>query len=492
MTQGGRRSDPGIVAVKPANNAERSAAEPVEPRTGTKGNADQQSTRQAQDWESVSQALARIRQAAKLRKKERFTSLLHHVSVDLLRLSFFALKKDAAPGVDGLAWRDYETSLEGNLEDLHDRVHRGAYRALPSRRQYIPKADGRQRPIAICALEDKIVQRAVAMVLNAIYEEDFRGFSYGFRPKRSQHDALDALMVGITTTKVNWILEVDIRSFFDEVNRDWLGRFLEHRMADPRILRLIQKWLKAGVLENGVVTDSEKGTGQGTVISPLLANVYLHYSLDLWAEHWRRREATGDMIIVRYADDVVVGFEHESDARRFWDAMRERLQKFSLSLHPDKTRLVEFGRFAAANRKRRGLGKPETFAFLGFTLVCSKSRRGRFLLKRRSRRDRMKAKLKDVSNELRHQMHQSIPEQGNWLKQVVTGYFAYHAVPTNSAALVTFRDEIIARWRWVLHRRSQKSALTWTRMKKLADDWLPKPRILHPWPNQRFAVKHPR
>ena len=492
MTHRGGRSDPGIVAVKPANNAERSAAEPVEPRTGTKGNADQQSTRQAQDWESVSQALARIRQAAKLRKKERFTSLLHHVSVDLLRLSFFALKKDAAPGVDGLAWRDYETNLEDNLEDLHDRVQRGAYRALPSRRRYIPKADGRQRPIAICALEDKIVQRAVAMVLNAIYEEDFRGFSYGFRPKRSQHDALDALMVGITTTKVNWILEVDIRSFFDEVNRDWLGRFLEHRMADPRILRLIQKWLKAGVLENGVVTDSEKGTGQGTVISPLLANVYLHYSLDLWAEHWRRREATGDMIIVRYADDVVVGFEHESDARRFWDAMRERLQKFSLSLHPDKTRLVEFGRVAAANRNRRGLGKPETFAFLGFTLVCSKSRRGRFLLKRRSRRDRMKAKLKDVSNELRHRMHQSIPEQGNWLKQVVTGYFAYHAVPTNSAALVTFRDEIIARWRWVLHRRSQKSALTWTRMTKLADDWLPKPRILHPWPNQRFVVKHPR
>ena len=493
MTHRGGRSDPGIVAVKPANKAEPSAAESVEPRTGTKGNADQQSTRQAQDWESVSQALARIRQAAKLRKKERFTSLLHHVSVDLLRLSFFALKKDAAPGVDGLAWRDYETNnLEGNLEDLHDRVHRGAYRALPSRRQYIPKADGRQRPIAICALEDKIVQRAVAMVLNAIYEEDFRGFSYGFRPKRSQHDALDALMVGITTTKVNWILEVDIRSFFDEVNRDWLGRFLEHRMADPRILRLIQKCLKAGFPENGVVTDSEKGTGQGTVISPLLANVYLHYSLDLWAEHWRRREATGDMIIVRYADDVVVGFEHESDARRFWDAMRERLQKFSLSLHPDKTRLVEFGRVAAANRNRRGLGKPETFAFLGFTLVCSKSRRGRFLLKRRSRRDRMKAKLKDVSSELRHRMHQSIPEQGNWLKQVVTGYFAYHAVPTNSAALVTFRDEIIARWRWVLHRRSQKSALTWTRMTKLADDWLPKPRILHPWPNQRFVVKHPR
>jgi RNA-directed DNA polymerase len=492
MTHRGGRSDPGIVAVKPANKAEPSAAESAEPRTGTKGNADRQSTRQAQDWESVSQALARIRQAAKLRKKERFTTLLHHVSVELLRLSFFALKKDAAPGVDGLAWRDYETSLEGNLEDLHDRVHRGAYRALPSRRQYIPKADGRQRPIAICALEDKIVQRAIAAVLNTIYEEDFLGFSYGFRPQRSQHDALDALMVGITTTKVNWILEVDIRSFFDEVNREWLAQFLEHRIADSRILRLIQKWLKAGVLEDGVVTVGDKGTGQGTVISPLLANIYLHYSLDLWAERWRRREATGDMIIVRYADDVVVGFEHESDARRFWDAMRERLQKFSLSLHPDKTRLVEFGRFAAANRNWRGLGKPETFDFLGFTLICSKSRRGRFLLKRRSRSDRMKAKLKDVSNELRHRMHQSIPEQGKWLKQVITGYFAYHAVPTNSAALVTFRDQIIARWRWVLHRRSQKSALTWTRMTKLADDWLPKPRILHPWPNQRFVVKHPR
>jgi RNA-directed DNA polymerase len=492
MMYGGGKSDPVIVAAKPANKAEASAAEPGEPRTGTKGNAGQQSTRQAQDWESVSQALDRIRQVAKANKKERFTSLLHHISVDLLRVSFHALKRDAAPGVDGLIWQDYEVDLESNLEDLHRRVQRGAYRALPSRRQYIPKSDGRQRPIAVCALEDKIVQRATAAVLNTIYEEDFLGFSYGFRPKRSQHDALDALVVGINTKKVNWILEVDIRSFFDEVNRDWLGRFLEHRIADPRILHLIQKWLKAGVLEDGVVTDSEKGTGQGTVISPLLANIYLHYSFDLWAERWRRREAPGDVIIVRYADDIVIGFEHETDARRFWDEMRERLQKFSLSLHPDKTRLIEFGRFAAANRKRHGLGKPETFNFLGFTFVCGKSLRGRFLLKRRSRRDRMKAKLQDVTNELRRRMHQPIPEQGKWLKQVVTGYFVYHAVPTNSAALVTFRDEIIARWRWVLHRRSQKSALTWIRMKKLADDWLPKPRILHPWPNQRFAVKHSR
>lgn len=486
------KSDSAIGAVKPANKAERSAAELVEQRAGTKGNADQQSTRRAQGRESVSQALGRIRQAAKQRKKEVFTSLLHHISIDLLRLSFFAIKKDAASGVDGLTWQDYGADLERKLADLHDRVHRGAYRALPSRRQYLPKPDGRQRPIAIAALEDKIVQRATVAVLSAIYEEDFLGFSYGFRPKRSQHDALDALVVAITSKKVNYILDADIRGFFDEVNRSWLTRFLEHRIGDPRILHLIQKWLKAGILEDGVVTNSEKGTPQGSVASPLLANVYLHYAFDLWANRWRRREATGDMIIVRYADDIVVGFEHESDAQRFWDAMRERLQEFSLSLHPEKTRLIEFGRFAAANRRRRGLGKPDSFKFLGFTFICGKSLRGNFLLKRRSRRDRMMAKIKEVAGELRRRMHQSIPEQGTWLKQVITGYFAYHAVPTNWAALGAFRDEIIKRWQWTLQRRSQKGSRTWEQMKKLADDWLPKPRILHPWPNQRFAVKHPR
>jgi RNA-directed DNA polymerase len=486
------KSDSAIGAVKPANKAERSAAELVEQRAGTEGNADQQSTRRVQDRESVSQALGRIRQAAKQRKKEVFTSLLHHISIDLLRLSFFAIKKDAASGVDGLTWQDYGADLERKLADLHDRVHRGAYRALPSRRQYIPKPDGRQRPIAIAALEDKIVQRATVAVLSAIYEEDFLGFSYGFRPKRSQHDALDALVVAITSKKVNYILDADIRGFFDEVNRSWLTRFLEHRIGDPRILHLIQKWLKAGILEDGVVTNSEKGTPQGSVASPLLANVYLHYAFDLWAKRWRQREATGDMIIVRYADDIVVGFEHESDARRFWDAMRERLQEFSLSLHPEKTRLIEFGRFAAANRRRRGLGKPDSFKFLGFTFICGKSLRGNFLLKRRSRRDRMKAKIKEVAGELRRRMHQSIPEQGTWLKQVITGYFAYHAVPTNWAALGAFRDEITKRWQWTLQRRSQKGSRTWEQMKKLADDWLPKPRILHPWPNQRFAVKHPR
>jgi group II intron reverse transcriptase/maturase len=394
--------------------------------------------------------------------------------------------------VDGLTWRAYEADLERNLTDLHARVQRGAYRALPSRRQHIPKADGRQRPLAVAALEDKVVQRATVAVLNAIYEEDFLGFSYGFRPKRGQHDAPDALDVGITSKKVNYILDADIRGFFDNVSHSWLIRFLEHRIADPRIIRLIQKWLGAGILEGGVLTVSDRGTGQGSVISPLLANVYLHYGYDLWAERWRRREATGDMIIVRYADDIVVGFEHESDARRFLDAMRERLQEFSLSLHPEKTRLIEFGRHAAVRRSRRGLGKPKTFNFLGFTFVCGKSRRGKFLLKRRSRRDRMRVKLKEIKEGLRKRMHQPIPKQGAWLKQVVSGYFNYHAVPTNTRALELLRTEVTKRWRQVLRRRSEKTTLTWARMTRLANDWLPKPRILHPWPKQRFAVTHPR
>src|SRR6476660_9352318 len=367
MMHGREKSDSAIVAVKPTNKAVPTAAEPVEPRAGAKGNARQQSTHRTQGRERVTQALERVRQAARQRKKERFTALLHHISIDCLRMAFFALKRDAASGVDGLTWPTYEADLERNLTDLHERVHRGAYRALPSRRVYIPKPDGRQRPLAVAALEDKIVQRATAAVLNAIYEEDFLGFSYGFRPERGAHDALDALAVGITRTKVNWILDADIRSFFDAVNQEWLLRFLNHRIGDPRILRLIQKWLRAGVLEDGVVSVGETGTGQGSVISPLLANVDLHYAFDLWAERWRRREATGNMVIVRYADDIVVGFEREVDAGRFRDAMRVRLEEFALTLHPDKTRLLEFGRFAAANRVRRGLGKPETFSFLGFT-----------------------------------------------------------------------------------------------------------------------------
>ena len=486
------KSDSAIVAKKSANKAGRSAAERMEPRAGTKRNASEQSTHRTQGRARVTQALDRVRHAARQRKKEKFTSLLHHISIELLGEAFLSLKRDAAPGVDKLMWRTYAANRERNLADLHARVHRGAYRALPSRRTYIPKADGRERPLAVAALEDKIVQRATTAVLNAIYEEEFLGFSYGFRPKRSQHDCLDALVVGITSKRVSFILDADVRSFFDEVSQDWLIRFLEHRIGDPRIIRLIQKWLKAGVLEDGIVTVSDKGTGQGSVISPLLANIYLHYVFDLWADRWRRREARGDVIIVRYADDIVVGFQHEADARRFWDTMQRRLQEYALSLHPDKTRLIEFGRYAADRRARRGLGKPETFTFLGFTFICGRSRSGKFLVRRKSRRDRMRTKLKEIKVEMRQRMHQPIPEQGKWLAQVVRGYFAYHAVPTNSEAIRAFRYYVERLWLRSLRCRSQKDKFKWQRMEKLADEWLPAPKILHPWPQQRFAVRHSR
>jgi RNA-directed DNA polymerase len=492
MMNGREKSDSAIVAMKPANKVGKPAAERAEPRAGTKGNTGQSHTRRAQNRVSVPQGLERVRQAARQRKKERFTALLHHVTIDRLRESFFALKRKAAPGVDGLRWRDYEAGSEEHLRSLHARVQSGAYRALPVRRQYIPKPDGKQRPLGIAALEDKIVQRAVVEVLNAIYEEDFLGFSYGFRPGRSQHDALDALATAITSTPVNWILDADIRGFFDSVSQEWLVRFMEHRIGDQRIIRLVRKWLKAGVLEDGELSVSETGTPQGAVASPLFANVYLHYVFDLWANRWRRKEAKGNVIIVRYADDIVVGFEHEADARRFWEAMRLRLEEFSLALHPDKTRLLEFGRYAAAIRKRRGLGKPETFTFLGFIFICGKSRRGAFQLQRKTRGDRMRTKLRDIKEQLRKRMHVPIPEQGKWLRQVVRGYFAYHAVPTNSRALGAFRYHVTDLWRRTLRRRSQKDGMTWERMNRLADAWLPKPRILHPWPDQRFAVKHPR
>jgi group II intron reverse transcriptase/maturase len=429
---------------------------------------------------------------ARQRKKERFTALLHHVTVDLLRDAFLALARHAAPGVDGLRWRDYEAGLEGNLQDLHTRVQHGTYRALPVRRRFIPKPDGKQRPLGITALEDKIVQRAVATVLGAIYEEDFLGFSYGFRPGRSQHDALDALAVGISSKRVNWILDADIRSYFDKIDQTWLIKMLEHRVGDGRVIRLVRRWLEAGVLDEGVWSVSETGTPQGAVISPLLANVFLHYVFDLWAQRWRRREAKGQMIVVRYADDIVAGFESEADARRFWDAMRARLEQFALELHGDKTRLLEFGRLAATGRARRGLGKPETFTFLGFTFICGKSRRGAFQLQRKTRGDRMRARLHEIKAQLRARMHDAIPEQGRWLKAVVTGYFAYHAVPTNYRALGAFRHHVTNLWRRTLRRRSQKDAMTWERIAKLTDAWLPKPRILHPWPEQRFAVTHPR
>jgi RNA-directed DNA polymerase len=478
--------------MKPANKAGQPAAERVEQRAGTEGNTVEPRTRRTPSRESVPQGLDRVRQAAKARKKERFTALLHHVTVDLLKEAYSGLKRNAAPGVDGVTWQDYAQHLEANIVDLHARIHRGAYRALPSRRKYIAKPDGRQRPLGIAALEDKIAQRALVEVLNAIYEEDFLGFSYGYRPERGQHDALDALATAITRTKVNWILDADVRSFFDSVSQEWLVRFLEHRIGDKRIIRLVRKWLKAGVLEDGEWSVSETGTPQGAVASPLLANVYLHYVFDLWAERWRRREAKGNVIILRYADDIVMGFQHEDDARRFWEAMRVRFEQFSLALHPDKTRLLEFGRHAAANRQQRGLGKPETFTFLGFIFICGKSRRGAFQLQRKTRRDRMRAKLREIKEQLRKRMHEPIPEQGRWLKQVVTGFFAYHAVPTNARTLCAFRHYVTDLWRRTLRRRGQKDGMTWERIRKIADAWLPQPRILHPWPDRRFAVTHPR
>jgi RNA-directed DNA polymerase len=418
--------------------------------------------------------------------------LLHHVDIDLLRFAYRALKRDAAAGVDGVSWREYGEDLEPRLLDLKDRIHRGAYRALPSRRVYIPKPDGRQRPLGIAALEDKIVQRAIVEVLNAIWEEIFLGFSYGFRPGRGPHDALNALYVGITQRPVNWIVDADIAGFFDTVRHDWLIRFVEQRIGDRRIVRLLRKWLKAGVMEDGVVTAGEVGTPQGAVISPLLANIYLHHVFDLWAHGWRSRQAQGAVILVRYADDIVAGFEHRADAERFIAALRGRLGAFGLRLHPDKTRVVEFGRHAAAERGRRGLGKPETFDFLGFTHICAVTRKGKFSVHRKTRRDRLRAKLHEVKDTLRRRLHEPIEQQGMWLRQVVQGFFAYHAVPNNIQALGAFRRLTGRLWGRTLRRRSQKDRTPWGTVTALTDRWLPKPRIVHPWPDRRFAARHPR
>jgi RNA-directed DNA polymerase len=422
----------------------------------------------------------------------RFTALLHHVTVDLLGGGFKALRREAAPGVDGTTWEAYGRDLESNLRDLHGRIHRGAYRAKPSRRVYIPKADGRQRPLGVASLEDKVVQWALVEVLNAIYEPDFLGFSYGFRPGRSQHDALDALAVAIDRRKVNWVLDADVADFFTRIDHSWLVKFLEHRIADKRVLRLIQQWLKAGVVEDGTWMACDEGTPQGAVVSPLLANVYLHYVFDTWADWWRRRHARGDVVIVRYADDQIVGFQYREEAERFLRELRERLAKFGLELKAEKTRVIEFGRFAAQNRKARGLGRPETFDFLGFTHVCGKTRDGRFALKRITIKKRMRAKLKEVKAELKRRMHQPIPEVGRWLASVVRGHLAYFAVPGNSYAIEVFVDQVTRHWLKALRRRSQRARMTWERMSRLARRWLPKPRVIHPYPSERFDVRYPR
>jgi len=493
MTNGAQKSDSLIVPMKPANKAGRPAAELVEGGGGIKRNAEMQSMVRTQSREAVSQAQARIREAVNRNQGEKLTALLHHVTLDCLRWAYFQLRKDAAPGIDGTTWEDYAQGLESKLEDLLRRIHTGAYRAQPSRRKYIPKPDGRQRPLGIAALEDKIVQQAVVAILTPIYEAEFLGFSYGFRPRRSQHDALDALAFGIKAKKICWILDADISRFFDTISHDWLVRFVEHRIGDKRIIRLIIKWLKAGVLEEGQRIEATEGTPQGSVISPLLSNIYLHYVYDLWVNQWRGRHAQGDLIVVRFADDTVVGFQHRGDGKRFLADLKERLDVFALSLHPEKTRLIEFGKFAAERRARRGEGKPETFDFLGFTHICGTKVNGQgFQLRRETRRKRMKAKIREVKDELRRHMHAPIDEQGRWLNRVLRGHYAYFAVPTNSAALSAFRHHLIVRWIRRLRRRSQRHRMTWARMQKYVDRYLPRPRILHPWPEQRFRVKYSR
>jgi RNA-directed DNA polymerase len=492
MMYGHDQSDARVVAMNSANNPERSGAESREPRRATKEKAITSTTHRVQNRASVSPGLDRLRQFVQNNRKAKPTALLHHVDVDLLRWSYFALKRKAAVGVDGVTWNAYGKNLEENLVELHARVHRGAYRALPSRRRMIPKPDGRERPLGIASIEDKILQRALVEVLNVIYEEEFLGFSYGFRPGRSQHDALDALWVGISRTRVNWIVDADIRSFFDTVDHEWLIRFIEHRIGDQRIIRLIRKWLKVGVLDDTVLTAGEIGTPQGAVISPLLANIVLHYVFDLWVQQWRKRHAHGNVIVVRYADDMVAGFERKADAQAFLADLRVRFGTFGLSLHPEKTRLIEFGRHAADNRKAYGMRKPETFTFLGFTHICGRSLSGKFLLWRKTRRDRMRTKLQEIKQNLRRKMHKTIDEQGRWLRSIMVGYFAYHAVPTNIRSLAAFRNDVRKLWRRVLRRRSQKDRTTWNKLDRHAKRWLPQPRITHPWPNLRFAAKHPR
>ena len=459
----------------------------------TKENVVQSNMSPTQSGERVSQGLSGVRQVAKERKQERFTALLHHLSVGLLRDSFYALKRQAAPGVDGVTWKEYETGLEDRIADLHSRVHRGAYQARPSRRVYIPKADGRERPLGVAALEDKVVQQAVVTILNQIYEMDFKGFSYGFRPGRNPHQALDALTVGIQSKRVNWVLDADIRGFFDNLSHEWAIKFVEHRVADPRILRLIQKWLKAGISEDGRWSESKVGTPQGAVVSPLLANVYLHYAFDLWVEAWRKKVARGDMIVVRYADDLVVGFQRRTDAEQFLQEFRERLAKFGLELHSEKTRLIEFGQHAERNRKRRGEGKPETFTFLGFTHFCGQRiSDGAFIVWRITAKKRMVAKLKAIKAELQRQKHHRTTEVGAWLRKVVLGYYQYHAVPGNSTQLRIFCRRIGWLWRSVLIRRSQRAQVRWDRLTPLLTRWIPQPRILHPYPDARFAATHPQ
>jgi len=486
------KSDKPVVPAKGANKGggKPRPAERLEGRGLAKGNPGEQSRFLTQSRNDLNHALDRIRAAAKEDKGERFTALWHHVyNVNRLRQAYQSLKRGASPGVDGVTWAEYGQTLEANLEDLSGRLKRGAYHAPPVKRVYIPKADGRQRPIGITALEDKIVQRATAEVLNAVYEVDFKGFSYGFRPGRSQHNALDAVTVGIERRKVSWVLDADIRGFFDTMDHGRLVQFVEHRIADGRVVRHIKKWLHAGVLEDGAWRQEEEGVPQGGSISPLLANIYLHYALDQWVHQWRGRHAHGDVIVVRYADDFVIGFQHRDDAQRMHADLKERLNKFNLELSEEKTRLIEFGRFAGERCSERGMGKPETFNFLGFVHICGTTRNGKFCVVRKTMAKKVAAKLKSLSTELRRRINHRIADVGRWLQAMLRGHYQYYGVPRNYRSMHAFRERVIERWRQVLRRRSDKKGrITWERMNKLATQWLPTPRIVHPYPNERLHV----
>jgi RNA-directed DNA polymerase len=494
-------SDSFIVPEKPANKGRvPRPAESVEGRGLTKENAEQslldRIQRRRSDGRSFvarSRGLLGVREAARRDRKQKFTRLMHHLTADLLRGSFFELKKQAAPGIDGETWYDYAIDFERRIKDLHDRIHRGAYRAKPSKRVYIPKPEGKERPLGIAALEDKIVQQAARTVLECIYEQDFLGFSYGYRPGRDSHQALDALFVGISRRKVNWIIDADIRGFYDAISHQWLMKFVEHRIADRRMLRLLKKWLRAGVSEDGEWSPTRVGTPQGAVISPLYANVFLHYVLDLWIQDWRKRQAKGEVTIVRYADDFVIGFREESDARKCLAALGERFAKFGLALHPEKTRLIEFGRYAEERRAKRGDGPPESFDFLGFTHISGKTLGGEFTIQRRTSRKKFQAKLAELKETLLRRRHDDLAKVGEWLQSVYRGWCQYYAVPGNSTRLQQFRSAIRVMWLHILQRRSQRGRrLTWKKFSKLCKGWLSTPKILHPYPSVRFACHHPR
>ena len=488
---GSRESDSSIVPRKPSNKgrAAARAAERVEGRGLAKGNAREQSRLRTLGRESLNQALARIRQATRQRPGAQLTALWHHVySVDTLRDAVYGRNRKAIAGVDGETWVTYETGLEANLRDLSDRLKRGAYRAPPVVRTYIPKGDGGQRPLGIPTLEDKIVQRATVTVLNAVYEENFLRFSYGYRPERNPHNALDALYMGLQVRKINWVYDADIQGFFNAIDHEWQVKFIEHRIGDRRVIRHVKKWLKAGVLEDDEWRETDEGTPQGGSVSPLLANIYLHYALDLWVQWWRKKHAQGDMIIVRYADDFVVGFQHKLDAERFHEALKARLARFALTLHPTKTRLIEFGRFAARDRKRRGEEKPERFDFLGFTHICSQTRDGRFTIRRQTIAKRLRAKLRALYVKLKRRRHWTIPEVGRWLGAVVRGHCQYYGVPGNFALLKTFRQAVLRLWQLAIRCRSQRSRGTWSRVYRLAKRWIPYVHITHPYPSARLRV----